>query len=60
MVAASESYTDAKAEEAFARAHAATCQEILRSTRWLIATALTGLGVIIAAFAIVVAIVTRN
>ena len=39
---------------------ALTQREILRSTRWLIATALTGLGVTIAAFAIVVAIVTRN
>ena len=60
MAAATERYADAKAEEAFARAHAVTQQEILRSTRWLIATALTGLGVVIAAFAIVVAIVTRN
>ncbi|MDE0169607.1 MAG: hypothetical protein OXS29_08845 [bacterium] len=60
MGTATERYTDAKADEAFARAHAVTQQEILKSTRWLIATALAGLGVIIAAFAIVVAIVTRN
>ena len=60
MAAATERYVDAKAEVAFARAHAVTQQEILRSSRWLIATALTGLGVVIAAFAIVVAIVTRT
>ena len=60
MAAATERYADAMADEAFARAHAAAQQEILRSTRWLIATALTGLGVIIASFAIVVAVVTQN
>ena len=60
MATATERYADAKAEGAFAHAHALTQREVLRSTRWLIATALTGLGVVIAAFAIVVAIVTRN
>ena len=59
MASATEGYADAKAAEAFERAHAASQKEILRSTRWLIATALAGLGVIIAAFSIVIVIVTR-